>query len=146
MKKISAFISTGFIYLASAATAFGAGTPIQINPPAGAITDFEVAKLPQFIITTLFVLGVIIAVVYLIYGGIRWIMSGGDKTGVENARNHIVAAIVGLVILVSAFFILNIVFTVLTGRQFSLNNLCIPSVQNPDCQPPAPTATPVPGR
>lgn len=143
MKKIFATINVALLYAYTAGTALATtGTPIQINPPAGSITQFEVAKLPQFIIQLLFVLGIIIAVVYLIYGGIKWIMSGGDKAGVEGARNHIVAAIIGLIILASAFFILNIVFTLLTGREFSLNNLCIPSVQNPNCQAPVPTTPP----
>ncbi len=54
-------------------------------------------------------IAVIIAIFFLIYGGIKWILSGGDKTGVEAARNHIVAAIVGLVIALLAFFILTVV-------------------------------------
>lgn len=59
-------------------------------------------------ITVLFVVAVVIALGFLIYGGIKWISSGGDKAGVEGARNTIVAAIVGLVIVFLSYFILNI--------------------------------------
>lgn len=52
---------------------------------------------------------VVISLFFLIWGGIKWITSGGDKAGVEAARNHVVAAIVGLVIALLAFFIIQIV-------------------------------------
>ncbi len=40
---------------------------------------------------------------YLVYGGIQWIMSGGDKGKLEDARNKITQAIVGLAIVASAW-------------------------------------------
>lgn len=55
---------------------------------------------------------VLIATAYLIYGGIKWVMSKGDKTEVESARNHIVAAIIGLIIVFLAFFIINIILKI----------------------------------
>jgi hypothetical protein len=95
--------------------------------------SIKIGNVPQFLITLLLMVGIVIAIVFLIYGGIRWILSGGDSKQVEAARNHIVAAIVGLVIVVGAFFILNIVFTILTGNPFSFNNLCIPTLTNSLC-------------
>lgn len=62
-----------------------------------------------FIVTIAFVLAVLIALAFLIWGGIKWITSGGDKGGVEAARNQIIAAIIGLIIVFLAFFILNLV-------------------------------------
>ena len=41
----------------------------------------------------------------LVIGGIKWIMSGGDKAHTEGARNQITAALVGLVIVFSAWAI-----------------------------------------
>lgn len=40
---------------------------------------------------------------YLVYGGVEWIMSGGDKGKLEGARNKITQAIVGLAIVASAW-------------------------------------------
>lgn len=62
-----------------------------------------------FVITIAFVIAVLIALFFLIWGGIKWITSGGDKAGVETARNQIIAAIIGLIIVFLAFFILNLV-------------------------------------
>lgn len=70
------------------------------------------------ILNIAFVIVVILALAFLIYGGIRWITSGGDKAGVEAARGVIVAALVGLVIAFLAYFIIQIIFS-LFGISFS---------------------------
>lgn len=61
------------------------------------------------IINILLVVAVLLAIVFLIYGGIRWIMSGGDKAKVDTARSTIISAIIGLVIAFAAFFIISLV-------------------------------------
>lgn len=133
MRKIIGFIP-GLIALLNASVAFAQGSNIAISPPQGSIGDVDISKIPQFIVGLLFVVGVVIAIAFLIYGGIKWILSGGDKQAVESARNHIVAAIVGLIIVVGAFVILNLVIRIITGQPFDLNNLCIPSLTNPTCK------------
>lgn len=87
-------------------------------------TDF--GSIISKLITLILIVAIVVAVFFLIYGGIRWILSGGDKTAVESARNHIVAAIVGLVIALLAFFIINII-----GGLFgiSLTNLQLPTLK-----------------
>lgn len=61
------------------------------------------------ILTAVLIVVVLIALVFLIWGGLKWIMSGGDKSKVETARNTIIGAIVGLIIAFLAFFIINFV-------------------------------------
>lgn len=41
----------------------------------------------------------------LIQGGLEWIGSGGDKSGLENARNRITNALIGLLIVFAAWAI-----------------------------------------
>ena len=133
MKKYLELIGMVFSYISIAGPAF-AQTPINIVPPTQAVpTATPIQNIAQFLVSLLFVIGIVIAVAFLIYGGIKWVLSGGDKSAVESARNHIVAAIVGLVIVLSAFFILNIVFTILIGKPFDLSHLCIPSLSQPNC-------------
>lgn len=55
-----------------------------------------------------FVVG-IIAVVMIIIGGLRYIVSGGDSSGVSNAKNSILFAIVGLVVVLFAQVIVRVV-------------------------------------
>lgn len=143
MKKALSFLSGSYLYLLAAQSIFAQATStptpitIPLAPPVGSVPVLPVANLPQFIISLLFVLGVIFALSYLIYGGIRWILSKGDKTKLEEARSHVIAAIVGVVIVAAAFFFINITFTFLTGEQFDFGkNLCIPNITSPNCKNP----------
>lgn len=62
----------------------------------------------------LFVVGVA-AVIMLIVGGIRYVVSAGDQQAVAGAKNTILYAIVGIVVAVLAYAAVNFVFTTLTG-------------------------------
>lgn len=62
----------------------------------------------------------------LVIGGIQWIVSGGDKSGSENARKRITSALVGLAIVFAAWAIITLVKT-LFG--VDIINLTIPSFQ-----------------
>lgn len=56
----------------------------------------------------LFVIGAI-AVIMLIYGGIRYTISGGDSKNVTAAKDTILYAIVGIVVAILAYAIVNFV-------------------------------------
>ncbi len=131
MRKYLTLAASASSFLLAASSAL-AQTPVSLTAPQGAITtgQIKIENIPSFVINLLFSVGIIIAVAFLIYGGIKWILSGGDEKAVEAARNHIIAAIIGLIIVVGAFFILNIVFTLLTGSAFDFTHLCIPSLAN----------------
>ncbi len=56
----------------------------------------------------LFLIGAI-SVIMLIIGGIRYVVSGGDSTAVQNAKNTILYAIVGVVVAILAYAVVNFV-------------------------------------
>ena len=56
----------------------------------------------------LYIVG-IIAVIMLIVGGIKYVVSGGDSKKVTDAKNTVLYAIIGLVICFLAFAIVNFV-------------------------------------
>ncbi|MBQ3310301.1 hypothetical protein IJG73_02570 [Candidatus Saccharibacteria bacterium] len=58
--------------------------------------------------TVLYIVG-IISVIMLIYGGLRYILSGGDSKKVTDAKNTILYAIIGLIISILAYAIVNFV-------------------------------------
>jgi len=60
------------------------------------------------LLRVIMIVAVILVFVYLIWGGFQYITSGGEKGKTEAARNKIVAAIVGLIILASSYAILTI--------------------------------------
>lgn len=71
-------------------------------------TEFLNKFIPN-LITLSFVIGAIIFVAIIIIGAIQWILSGGDKAGIESARGKITNAIIGLIILLSLFAIIYVV-------------------------------------
>lgn len=56
----------------------------------------------------LFIIGAI-AVIMIIYGGIRYVISGGDSSQVTGAKNTIIYAVVGLIVAILAYAIVNFV-------------------------------------
>ncbi len=62
----------------------------------------------------LFIIGAI-SVIMLIIGGIRYTISGGDSSAVTSAKNTIMYAIVGIIVAVLAYAIVNFVLVSLTG-------------------------------
>jgi hypothetical protein len=79
--------------------------------PAGdfsPLCNIKLSTLISPLISLIFILAVVVALIYLIYGGFKWLTSGGDKAAVQQAREHIVAAIIGLVIIFLSYFLLTI--------------------------------------
>jgi glucose uptake protein GlcU len=60
--------------------------------------------------TLLYILG-IIAVVMIIIGGLRYVTSSGDASHVKAAKDTILYSIVGLVVAILAYTIVNYVLT-----------------------------------
>jgi hypothetical protein len=69
----------------------------------------SLGQLVSAVAGSLLIIAALLAFVYLILGGIQWITSGGDKSGMEAARNKITHAIVGLIIVGAAWAIMMLV-------------------------------------
>ncbi|MBI3385037.1 hypothetical protein HY030_02490 [Candidatus Gottesmanbacteria bacterium] len=103
----------------------------QITNPAisaniGTPGDFA-GKLAGFIAVILklgLVIAAVMSLVYLLWGAFEWVVSGGDKTNLENARNKIVHSVIGLAIVALLIAIAQFVGGFL---QINLLNLPIPT-------------------
>lgn len=102
---------------------FGSLCNIQVNDN----TDIF-----QRVFTIMLVVAVMLAVGFLIYGGIKWITSGGDKGKVDAARGTITAAIIGLIIAFLAFFIIGVVNYIfgIQGGGTNGTNISFPKLVN----------------
>ncbi len=75
------------------------------------------------VISILLFVSFLIALIFLIIGGIRWIMSGGDKEGTNKAKETVTSALIGLAVVLGAFVLINLVIGFLTGGNLSnVNN------------------------
>lgn len=66
----------------------------------------------QNIIYAAFLFAGIVAVILIIYSGIKFVLSGGDPKQVEGARKTMTYAIIGFVLILLSFAILNLISTV----------------------------------
>ncbi|MEN8253601.1 MAG: hypothetical protein ABFQ62_04470 [Patescibacteria group bacterium] len=64
-------------------------------------------------LTFVIAIAALMVFLYLIWGGIDWITSGGDKAKTDQARQKIIAAVIGLIIVAASFAILTIVLNFL---------------------------------
>ena len=55
----------------------------------------------------------IVSIIMLIYGGVRYIISGGDSKKVTDAKNTVLYAIIGLIVCLLSYAIINFVLGVI---------------------------------
>lgn len=93
------------------AQAPGGATSINLTPDGqyGSLAGLQLADFITWAVTAVLVLAALAFFFMLIFGGVKWIISGGDKANTESARNQVTAAIIGLVIVFSAWIIMNFV-------------------------------------
>lgn len=58
----------------------------------------------------LFIIGAV-AVIMLVYGGFRYVTSAGDSSAVTSAKNTILYAVIGIIVAILAYAVVNFVIT-----------------------------------
>ncbi|SRR5260221_6835754 len=108
---------------------------INLTPKSGTGTNIE--NLPTNVtfnsiisggITLILVVAAILFFFMLVIGGIRWILSGGDKGQTEAARNQITAALVGLVIVFAAWAIATLISSLFGLTLFGTSGFTLPTL------------------
>ena len=88
-------------------SARGTGVPTNLMDGDGSIVS-------RVINIFLYIVGVV-SVIMLIYGGFRYVISGGQKEAITSAKNTILYAIVGLLIAIFAYAIIRFVLGAALG-------------------------------
>lgn len=89
-----------------------------VNPPSGVPTSGNIGNLISWGVTALLSFGIVLTLVFLMYGGILWITSQGDKQKVQKARDMLMYVVMGIVIMLLSFFIVELI-----GYFFGVNLL-----------------------
>src|SRR3989338_10606446 len=91
------------------------GTEIKLKKSIETITntagDFG-SNILQWFIALGLTIGVFLAVFMIIWSGIQWITSEGDKTKLQAAKTRLTYSIIGLLVIFLSFFIVNIIGTI----------------------------------
>lgn len=128
MKKLQLFIISAFAVIGIGAVPALVAVPAYAESPAesiqkgceaaGECADGS-ADLTAMIKTIanvlLFILGAI-AVIMIIIGGLRYTTSNGDSSAIQGAKNTILYAVVGLIVAILAYAIVNFVVDAFSGK------------------------------
>lgn len=82
---------------------------------AGIETGRELPEIVGSIINIVLGFLGIVLLVYLLWGGFKWMTSGGSEEGVQEAKTMIRNAIIGLIIIVASYAIANFVLSQLVN-------------------------------
>jgi hypothetical protein len=133
MRKLSAILSAvpTYLFLAPAALAITTCPPndplcANVAAPNGRIIapTTAIGSIVSFGVAFIIVIAFLAALLFIVLGAFQWITSGGDKQKVADARNHIIAAVIGLIVIALSFVIINVVISALGLG--SLTNISIP--------------------
>jgi TRAP-type C4-dicarboxylate transport system permease small subunit len=61
------------------------------------------------VFSAIIIVAAIATFIYMIYGGIEWVISGGEKDKIKSARDKITQAIIGLAVVASAWAIFKLI-------------------------------------
>lgn len=94
---------------------------MEASRGTGMVTDLlgQTGAFTTLTNTLLFVVGAL-SVLMIILGGMRYVLSGGNTTSVTAAKNTILYAVVGLIVCIFAYSIIDFVIDSFTGSSLSL--------------------------
>jgi hypothetical protein len=126
MRKWQQLVTVFALVVGISAVAVPAGTASAINvfdkcgsggkgggstEVCGAAQNDNATSMAKIIINTLLYILGIIAVIMIVIGGIKYTASNGDASRVKSAKDTIMYSVVGLVVAIFAFAIVNFVVT-----------------------------------
>ena len=106
-KQLRALATAGITLAISATPVFAAVQTFEIKKSELGVSDF--GNLISAGVQVAIIVAALLTFAYLIWGGIQWITSGGDKAAYEAARGRITAALVGLAIVAAAWALMKLI-------------------------------------
>lgn len=117
LPKVLAFAVIASFAALIATTAMTSNAQIDVDTGSQKITGVSTSRDLKGEITRIINYGLgfagLVAVIFLIYGGVQYIIAGGDQDTMDKAKNTIIYAIIGLVIILLAFVVVSAVGRIL---------------------------------
>lgn len=107
IKKIIALATLVFLPLTAKAQRIELPNPLQAE---------SIPELAGYMIRGMLGVTGAIALFMLVWGGIVWMTSGGNANRVEQGKNTVLWAILGLLIIFMSYIVLNFVFDLIGGN------------------------------
>lgn len=107
---------------------------IQVNQRDLGFRIPSLSEILTFAIRGFFIIGGLVALIFLLLGALSWITSGGDKENISKAQSKITSAIVGVILIVVVLALIVTLEQVVFARRLCLGLSCpitIPSLLKP---------------
>lgn len=118
LKKLALATGSAMTGLVASVSSVAAEVQIErIDTGKGYATNF--GTMFSSMLNVVMLVAALLVFAYMIWGGIEWITSGGDKGKAESARNKLTAAIIGLVIVAASYAIVTLVVQFLGFGDFN---------------------------
>lgn len=75
-----------------------------------------------YVWNSMIAIGGLLVLVFFLWGAFEWITSQGDSGKLQQARNRMINAVIGLIILVASYTIIGFLSGLLFGTQFNILN------------------------
>ncbi len=133
MKSLKKFVLASGTALsglvASASSVLAAVNIERIDTGKGYATNF--GTMFSSMLNVVMLIAALLVFAYMIWGGIEWITSGGDKSKAESARNKLTAAIIGLVIIAASYAVVTLIVQFLGFSDFNDVFTNVGDINNP---------------
>ena len=80
-----------------------------------------VRAINEFVINPIIILLFVLALIYFVWGLVKFIQESGSPDGRKTGGNHIMWGLIGMLIMVSVFFILNVILDTFGVNNVNLN-------------------------
>ena len=108
MKKIISSSLAALGALPVSVLAFTGQTTVA--PSAAGVTSIsDFYQVIQIAARWLVVFGIIIGAVFIIWGGVQYMIAGGDESGTSSAKGKIYGGLIGIALVLLAYAVVNIV-------------------------------------
>jgi len=83
--------------------------------PVDSGTTVSVVGLANTVFHFVLLIAAVLAVIYLIYSGIIYITAAGNPDNAKKGQQGVINAIIGIIIIVAAYFIINLAMNIASG-------------------------------
>lgn len=106
-KKISKWLPLALSALPL--TAFAVSVPGVVTPPGTELTLDKIKAIIETVANFMIIAGMVVAVIFIVWGGLSYMMARGDATKAKTAKDHMKNGVIGAAIILGVGVILNTV-------------------------------------
>lgn len=129
---VGSFITAAGIYENKAYADSAADLIKQGADSTGQQDSRSAGDIAKDVVNIMFFIVGIMAVIMIIWGGIRYVLSAGNSAALTSAKNTIMYAVIGLIVAILAYTIVNFVINTVSGNSGSSSSNSSNSSNNSD--------------